>query len=660
MKSRIASLKRILAMLLIFATLCSVLISCKADKTDANESDTNIASDEALTDENGEIIDNPSVGEGAENIESDNTVIPIFANGAYTAKLIRGENANAIEKDLYNQIKDLLKKLTGVNPELTTDYVAKGAEKYNGPAILIGETNYSESKSAYNALGAGEASATLAGNKYVIAATSEDAAKKIISSFQTTLSKNATKDAITIDSKWKLTIKGTADAPSGGNETFDATGLIKTATLPNLGTGYGSGQGSKTYIKNNADKNTFNTLCKEIEAKGLKKYTSNSIGTNLFATYVTQTQIVHVMFFPNKKQIRTAVDKRGTGTAGFALPGLSGENKYTKKANNSLTLCEIENADWPGGLCMIFKLADGRFFVVDSGIGGRKDNGGSSCGWVYASLAKHADDPKNIRVAAWLITHIHSDHAGGLLDIARGWYQKSGSSTKHKSMPQEAKQWIKIDKIIYNAPDNLPDSDREGWMNEIINAFGIKNVIKAHPGQVLYISDLTLTIYASQDLIVEKNGSISNTNEHSIAARAIFNGKSIMILGDTFPKVNKEIGDIYKEQLKSDILQVSHHGYNNTSAATVNKYCNPSIVLWPVSTGDMRRENVLYVAVNAPLKGKTNYAPHGGNVFFDHTWKKSMISNSTILNMIPKCPCCGKRSSYSPKYDSKCPCGCQK
>ena len=361
------------------------------------------------------------------------------------------------------------------------------------------------------------------------------------------------------------------------------------------------------------------------------------------------------MFLPNKSEVRTAVDKRGTGTNGFDITGLSGDNKYTKKCNSSLTLCEIENADWPGGLCMIFKLEDGRFFVVDSGIGGRDDNGGSSSGWIYASLAKHADDPKNIKVAAWLITHVHSDHAGGLLDIARGWYKKNSKSTKHKVMPQEAKQYIKIERLIHNAPNKLPDSGRDGWMNEIINAFGIKSVVKAHPGQVFYIANLTLTIYASQDLVIDK--SIGNTNDHSVVSRATFNGKSILMLGDTYPTANKAVTTIYKDSLKSDILQASHHGYNNTDAATVNKLCNPSIVLWPVSTGDMRRENILNVAVNVPLKGKTSYAPHGGNIVFDHNWKKSKISNATILNMIPKCTCgCGKKSSYSPQYDSKCPC----
>ena len=567
--------------------------------------------------------------------------------------------ANSLDTSTYNEIRTALKSKTSVTTKLETDFVGVGQELYDGPAILIGETAYQESKDVYKTLKDGQATAKLVGNKYVIAFSSSDSADKLISTIKTYLNKKASATEIKIDESWNTTVK--VSTSFSENENFKDSGLKKEASLNSLGLGtsYNAGQGCKTYIKTNVtSKATFTNICNAIEKAGATRYTNNTIGNNLFATYATQTQIIHVMYFPNKKEIRTAVDVRGTGTNGFSLPGLSTENKYTKKNNVSLTLCEIENSDWPGGLCMIFKLADGRFFVVDSGIGGRDNNGGSSSGWVYASLAKHADDPKNIRVAAWLITHVHSDHAGGLVDMARGWYKKNGSSTKHKVMPQECTQYIKIDKIIYNAPNKLPDSDRDGWMNEIIKAFNIKTVIKAHPGLVFHISDLTLTIYGSLDLIVEQ--SVGNTNEHSVVSKATFNGKTILMLGDTYPKVNKELATIYQTELKSDILQVAHHGYNNTDAATVNKLCNPSIVLYPVSTGDMRRENVLNVAVNAPLKGKTSYAPHGGNIVLDHNWKKSMISNSTILNMIPKCPCCGKKSSYSPKYDSNCPCGCQK
>ena len=56
MKSRLAPLKRILAILLILATFSSALVACKADNENITESDTDIASDIA-TDENGETVE---------------------------------------------------------------------------------------------------------------------------------------------------------------------------------------------------------------------------------------------------------------------------------------------------------------------------------------------------------------------------------------------------------------------------------------------------------------------------------------------------------------------------------------------------------------------------------------------------------------------------
>lgn len=655
MKTSIAPLKRILAFLLILATICSVFASCASDESEESNSDA--LGSGISTDENGNtIIGSDFSSDG--DIESSDAVIPIFANGAYTAKLIRGDMANAFEKDVYTKIRNLLKTQTGVNPEFTTDFVPAGEEKYDGPAILIGETTYKESQAAYKKLGSSEASATISGNKYVIAVSSADAFDKLLTTLKGYLTKKATKTEINIDSSWKISAK--VDFLSSGNETFDETGLIKSATLPNLGTGHNSGQGSKTYIKDNANKSTFETLCKDIEAKGLKKYTTNAIGDNLFATYVTQTQIVHVMFFPNKNQIRTAVDKRGVGTDGaFALTGLSGENKYKKTTDSEMIVCDISNADWPGGMCIIYKLADGRFFIVDSGIGGLLSDGrkymGSSSGWIYATLAKHAADPKNIEVAAWLITHVHSDHAGGLFDMALGYYGYKGS--KHTVMPKEIKQYIKIDKLIYNSPDNLPDCNREHWVPEIIKQFNIKEVVKAHPGQVFYFADLSFTVYGSLDLIVEQSG-IGNTNHLSLCIKVDFNGKTALLMGDSEAKPAKQMALIYKNLLKSDILQLAHHGYGGTGTNDVNSYCNPSIVLWVVSNADLRSNYTIDVNTSiATLKNVKNYKPGTGNLIFRKDWSTYADSRNTMVDMIPTCDgthCgnknCGRKTSSKSWY----------
>ena len=632
---------QLISFILILATICTMLASCAdeiGDESDSNSSE-NAASDNDIT------------------IESEDGSFTLFADGKYQAKLIRSDTPSALDKEIYNKMRDLLKSYTGKSPKLETDFTAAGTEKYDGPAIIIGETNYSESKTAYKKLGNGQATATISGNKYVIAVSSLDAFDKLLTQFKSNLNKKATKEKITIDSSWKISTK--SDSSASGNETFDESGLIKSAALPNLGSEHGSGQGSKTYIKNSANKATFDTLCKDIETNGWRKYTSNSIGENLFATYLTQEKIVHVMFFPNINQIRTAVDKRGEGTNGFALAGLSGENNYTKKTDSEMIVCDISNADWPGGMCIIFKLADGRFFIVDSGIGGLLSDGrkymGSSSGWIYATLVKHADDPNNIQVAAWLITHVHSDHAGGLFDMALGYYGYKGA--KHTVMPKDIKQKVKIDKLIYNSPDNLPDCNREHWVPEIIKQFNIKKVVKAHPGQVFYFADLEFTVYGSLDLVVEQSG-IGNTNHLSLSIKVNFNGKTALLMGDSESKPNKQLSAIYQHSLKADILQLSHHGYSGTGSNDVNSYCNPSMVLWVVSNADLRSNYTIDVNSSiATLKNVKNYKPGTGNLIFRKDWTTYADSRSTMVDLIPKCDgthCgnknCGRKTSSKSWY----------
>lgn len=591
-------------------------------------------------------VGSESGSDSESNNETDTEYIPeegvltLFAAGAYRAKVIRSDSASQLDKDFYNQLRNVLKKRVGEMPAIDTDFVANGEEKYDGPAILVGETNYTESKDAYKKLGEGEASATYTGDKYVLAFANQDAANNLITKIKEFVSKKGSKTEIKINDAWKATIK--LQYYTSGTETFNPAGLGANATLPGgLGTKYDAGQGCSTYIKKNADKAAFDDLCKQAEANGFKKYTATTIGVNHFATYVTTSQILHFMFFPNKGEIRTAVDERGTGTGGFVLPGLSGENRYASTHSSLMTLVEIENSSWPGGMCLIFKLCDGRFVIVDSGVGGR-DNDGSSSGWIYATLAKHADDPENIRVAAWFITHIHSDHAGGLYDMANGTYQVSrpseGANRTHNVMPRECKEWIKIDTIIYNSPDRLVDSDREEWMKTIINNFKIKNVVKAHPGQIFYYANLKITMYGSRDLILECK--ISNHNEESLAMMAEFNGKKFLILGDVYPQNTTALATVYKESLKADIVQTSHHGYDNTDAQQVYAYAKASMVIWPVASYEMKNCDLKNAPVNAIFKGvpdNMQFAPHGGNIDFDENWKPS--GKYRVYSDIPYCDC---------------------
>ncbi len=406
---------------------------------------------------------------------------------------------------------------------------------------------------------------------------------------------------------------------------------------------YDLGQGSSLFVIKDSDIWDYTDLREELAEDGFVYYTGNRIGDNVFATYASKTKIVHTMFFYNKNEIRVSVDNRGEGTDGFSLPGLESENVYTRTGESNMTLVEVENADYDGGLCMIFKLADGRFFIIDSGIRGRTEYSGTSAGWVYATLAKHAEDPENITVAAWLLTHTHSDHIGGLYDMANGVYYTDGA--QHTLMPENITKKIEIQRIIYSEPSDPEDKySCDGWMERIITAFDVETVVKAHPGQEIFVSDLTLTIYGSQDLVIDQADNITNMNEFSITSMIEFNGKRLLSLGDSYPKHNAQLAKIYKTELKADVIQVAHHGYADTGAKSVNNYCNPDIVLWPNSEEGMQRYTVLTREQNAIFLDKENYAPHGGNIDFDAEWNAS--EPYRVLDMIPVCPCgCGTKSA---------------
>ena len=578
----------------------------------------------------------------APDVEIDESILTVFTNGSYNAAFIRGDLANQLDKNIYNEIRTLFKTKTSVNPALKTDFTGVGKDPYTGPAILIGETSYQESKDVYATLKDNQAVAKLVGNKYVIAFSSADAAAKLVTTLEGYLKKKATATEVKIDDTWNASVKVTTSYSENAN--FKDSGLVKEITINSLGLGtaYNSGQGCKTYIKSDVtSKAGFTTICSAIEKAGATRYTSNTIGVNFFSTYVTQTQIIHVMYFPNKKQVRTAVDVRGTGTNGFTLPGLSLDNKYTKTTESAMIVCDISNSDWPGGMCIIFKLANGHFFIIDAGIGGKISDGrtyyGSSSGWIYATLAKHAEDPKNIIVDSWLITHVHSDHAGGLYDMALGYHGKKGSA-KHTVMPKNVKNYIKINQIIYNSPDNLPDCNREHWMGEIIKGFNVQNVVKAHPGQVFFFADLTITVFGAQDIMLEDSSKCGDTNEFSISVRAEFNGRSLLLLGDSDGIPNKQLAIIYKEALKSDYLQMAHHGYGDTGDSDVNSYCNPDYAIWVVADDDLRSNYKINMNTSiTTLKVKTHYKPGTGNLVFNSKWGTSTMSRSEMIAAIPKC-----------------------
>ena len=565
MKTRSILLKSI-ALLLVLVTVFSMLISCTIGKENGGESSDLAGGSDAFLDD--DIPGDDNSGNNAGNLppSADGSLV-IFANGEYTASVIRHEMADAFDKTMYADIRALFKKKVSKNPSLETDFVAAGEELPAITAILVGDTDFPETKKVYKTLKEGQAKAVIEGDKYVMVWKSEAAGLELFEKFKTIFNKQATKDNITITSKW--TINVTVEEVK-----FDENGLKTSIPLPDISStglkwnvsGRDAGHGSKIYIANNANSGHFTKYVAALKSAGFTAYATNKLHTAEFATYVTKEQIVHVMFFAAKNVIKVTVDPRST----FGLPGIKGENVAPNPNNTPTEFVQLGMKQVPNaaenGMGYLVKLPDNKFVVIDAGFAYDSGGGGNSADFVIRTMKKMlgSSSAKPV-VAAWIITHIHTDHAGGFMGVANGHASK-----------------VTIEKLVYNQPSDKQMnavsnmSGRKNWVPNAINklksAGSLKSVVKAHPGMQLHFTGLTITILGSIDVIEDTNYTkMKNGNDSSVVSIFEMNGKKVLICGDCEPQEGKIIRDIYggmgnkTSPLKADFIQVAHHGYGNTN-----------------------------------------------------------------------------------------------
>lgn len=523
---------------------------------------------------------NTEVGTGTEtnnngNNESVDGELIVFKNNTYTAEVIRSDAPSAFDKAMYDNLREILKKKTSRIPSPTTDYVASGTEQYNGPAILVGSTNYKETKELYDTLEGTQARAALIGNKYVLAWNDEAMGKALLEEIDKKLQELSTTDTIIITSEWNITL---TEKPKE-NTGFDESGLATNIQLPDISTtglswnvsGRDSGQGSKIYIANNASITHFTAYVEALTNAGFTRYTTNKLETNEFATFITKEQIVHVMLFEPMNVIKVTVDPRindSDPSMRFALPGLASENNYTKTSTATefvqLGMKQVSGST-ENGMGYLVKLTDGRFVIVDAGYSWSAGGGANSAKFLIDTMKKMQGNDSKPVIAAWIVTHIHTDHAGGFMGMANSYVND-----------------VIIEKFIYNQPcddqmnavSNM--SARKTWITDAIKklteAGSLQSVVKAHPGMQFFFCDLTITVMGTIDLIEDSDYTkIGNGNDSSVVTMFDISGVKFLLTGDAEPQETIIIRDIYggiantTSVLKADFIQVAHHGYYNTN-----------------------------------------------------------------------------------------------
>lgn len=233
-------------------------------------------------------------------------------------------------------------------------------------------------------------------------------------------------------------------------------------------------------------------------------------------------------------------------------PGLGMESSAKIFDGGSLSL--LADSDNRQMLSMILQDKKGNLAVIDGG-------------WdIDADHLAEVIRSKGGHVTGWFITHPHSDHVGALIQILNN----PGSQ-------------ITIDNVYYSLADQSWYDAVEPSRSDFVRSF--RTALATLPAEKLHTveKDQEIAVGLMKAKVLNNSHLLDATsvNNSSVAYKFFLNDVSILVLGDMGPEAGELLyADRTAEDLKSDIVQMSHHGQYGVNRE-VYAAIRPSIALWP-------------------------------------------------------------------------------
>lgn len=305
----------------------------------------------------------------------------------------------------------------------------------------------------------------------------------------------------------------------------------------------------------------FDTYCTTVEGYGYRLYDRREEAGNLFATYTCESHSLCFWYTPYNKTLTVDADPTS------ALMPLENET-YEKITEPSMTQTyyDFEAGNW--GMCYIFTLEDGSFFLVDSGNNQTTKEGGKESTRLYNLLCQlNKREDGEIIIRGWFLTHGHGDHVEAFKTFATQYGRD-----------------VTLERLFYHMPRtrmdcNLYSDSLSGYLDAFRDD---TELIAIHPGQRARFCNMDLTFLFTSDLYLGE--SVANVNNYSTVMRVSYGGQTILINGDISRQGADVLCPMYQDALKCDIIQVAHHGYykvDENASYDYYTYADPTLVLWP-------------------------------------------------------------------------------
>ncbi|MBR7112498.1 MAG: hypothetical protein IKC75_06230 [Clostridia bacterium] len=300
----------------------------------------------------------------------------------------------------------------------------------------------------------------------------------------------------------------------------------------------------------------YNTLLRDFTL-----YNEKTVVGNHFATLVTDTHELHICFYQAISEMRVIYGIR------CWLP-----SKEAPVCNESLPLTLTQmGLIINSGLSLVVTLADGSFLLIDGGKEANDEHQDRKhlFEFLWEHKPKHHEKPK---IAAWLISHSHTDH----INLCQEFLKEYGNR-------------VELSLFGYNFPDFETGIITKSEGKELYWQTTTKDLLDErfpnttrytmHTGQSLLLPGCEVEILTTWEDFWPQE--MPSANHSSFIIRLKFaTGKTVLVPADAWKPTTAQALAIWGDYLKSDVLQVVHHGLSGGNI-DFYKAVAPELLLWP-------------------------------------------------------------------------------
>ncbi len=450
-----------------------------------------------------------------------------------------------IEVQFAEDLAAVLGEITGTEIAICPDVCPEERDIDAAYTILIGDMGCRESTAFRTSLGYAEYGFKAFGSKIVISGTNLTTTERAVTLFADYAREHVEGD----EGCRSLTLCGCTDERAVAEDWM--VDLPEYTGGKFFGT-HDADMGNFVVRYTNTTPAAFEAYCGKLEKAGYTLWQRNDIVGNLHAFYTGEKGLVCLCYTPYDESIRISTAKAGA----YVLPE-SVEASAQEKVTDSILVqlaCDYTRHEY--GMGYIVVLENGSFVIFD---GGDNRETYTFIDRLYEKLCALNKRPDGkIVIEGWFISHIHVDHYGTFAEFC---YKYGKEITIKQVLVNTASRnyafnSVSWDRYLQNNMQKISDSV-EGGVRFVQVRSGMRFSLANADFEILH---------TTEDLYPQTPYYFNDT---SIVWRMTLGGQTSMWTGDIAQRGSTVMCRKFGEYLKSDIVQVSHHGY---VGATVEFY----------------------------------------------------------------------------------------